>query len=267
MAKSKFKIFIYQLVTRLKWQTFFTTFITAAFLLIDQYSCVFFNSLVDVGKSDFISFLGGISSVVALFCSVSFGFVIYFIQMARSERIATYTELKNKLREFDNYLSTVPDSSDKDICKAAWFELDKLEITDLPQTDYGEEYAAYVEALALGLENKEKREFYLNTSTHMGYIEQLLSRIGIISIQQIISKNFVDTLSKGIVLVSFMISVLFLANLFYLNCTKIYFFAVSLFVSIMTIFIFFEFLLDMYHYLEEELDFIDRSEQTYVLKD
>ena len=182
--------------------------------------------------------------------------------MARSERITAYTELKNKLSEFDNYLSTVPDSSDKEICKAVWFELQKLEMTDLPQTDYGEEYAAYVEALDSGLENDGTREFYLTTTTHMGYIEQLLSRIGIISIRQVISRVFVDTLSKGIVLVSFMILILFLANIFYTSYTKTYFFATSLFVSIMTVFIFFEFLLDMYRYLEEELDFINKDEQT-----
>ena len=43
--------------------------------------------LATVDKSTYITFVSGLATVVALFCSVSFGFILYFMQSNRAERL------------------------------------------------------------------------------------------------------------------------------------------------------------------------------------
>ena len=89
--------------------------------------------------------LSALATIVALFCSVSFGFVLFFMQSNRSERLSTYAKL-NRDCSSSTLASFPPGKQRQRIAMAMVFELEKLDISDLPQTDYGDEYKAYAEA-------------------------------------------------------------------------------------------------------------------------
>jgi len=217
------------------------------------------SHFADLDRSTYITFMSGLATIVALFCSVSFGFVLFFMQSNRSERLSTYSELKSRLFAFHTWLLSLSKSKDTEICKAMVFELEKLDITDLPQTDYGEEYNAYIEALDVSLEDPERRQFYVNSFFYSCYIEQLLSRMGIVSIKQMITRFFLDTLSKGLALVAGMIALLFTALVWFRADTKLYFVSIALFFSLMAMLLFMEFSYEMYRHANEELDFVGKS--------
>ncbi|MNR21966.1 hypothetical protein D3C85_1388980 [compost metagenome] len=140
------------------------------------------------------------------------------------------------------------------------YELSMLDLSDLPQTDYGIEYQKYTEALKISLDDLEKRDFYLSSIIYTGYIEQLLSRIGIISIKQICIKLFIDTLSKGLALIGGMVFLLFLALILFGPNSKMAFISASLFFAFMASLLFIEFSYDIYRHQKEELDFIEYGE-------
>lgn len=216
--------------------------------------------LAGIDKATYITFVSGLATVVALFCSVSFGFILYFLQSNRAERLTTYAELKNRLFAFQTWLLSLPESEERDLCMAMVFELEKLDLSDLPQTDYGKEYKAYTDALDIGLETSGKREFYLTSVLYSGYVEQLLSRIGIVSIKQVITESFLDTLAKRLWLVVLMIALLFAALIWLDPTTAHIFVSLSLLVSLLAILLFAEFGRDLYRHANEELDFIERAE-------
>jgi len=131
-------------------------------------------------------------------------------------------------------------------------------MSDLPQTDYGDEYRAYTAALDTGLDsdNVERRIFFLTSVTHFSYIEQLLNRIAIISIRQFCSKAFIDTLAKGIALVSIAVLILVTSTLWYGNTTKHWLVLAASFVGIGAALLLIEVLVDLRRNYKEELDFI-----------
>ena len=217
------------------------------------------SHLADLDRSTYITFMSGLATIVALFCSVSFGFVLFFMQSNKSERLSTFAELKSRLLAFHNWLLYLPKNKDTEICMAMVFELEKLDMADLPQTDYGEEYNVYTEALDIGLADPDRRQFYLTSIMYSVYIEQLLSRIGIVSIKQIITELFLDTLSKGFALVAGMVALLFIALVWFRADTKLYFVSVTLFFSLMAMLLFMEFAYEMYRHANEELDFVEKG--------
>ncbi|MGA7564328.1 MAG: hypothetical protein WBW55_14100 [Desulfobaccales bacterium] len=226
------------------------------------------SHLADLDRSTYITFMSGLATIVALFCSVSFGFVLFFMQSNRSERLSTYAELKSRLLAFHIWLLSLPESKDKEICMAMVFELEKLDISDLPQTDYGDEYKAYAEALDVGLEDPDRLQFYQTSILYSVYIEQLLSRIGVISIKQIITKLFLNTLSKGFAIVTGIIALLFTALVWFRSDTKVYFISLTFFFSLMVMLLFMEFAYWMYREVNEELDFVEKStDGRYSVKD
>jgi hypothetical protein len=253
--------------SRLRWQLMVSVALSGLFGLWLYLCGIGQSHFADLDRSTYITFMSGLTTIVALFCSVSFGFVLFFMQSNRSERLSTYAELKSRLLAFNTWLISLPKTEDTEICKAMVFELEKLDITDLPQTDYGAPYKAYIEALDAGLEDPDRRQFYLNSILYSGYIEQLLSRIGIVSIKQIITKFFLDTLSKGFALVAGMIALLFISLVWFRADTKPYFVSVTLFFSLMAMLLFMEFVYVMYRYANEELDFIEKSKDGYSFKE
>ncbi len=245
--------------SRLRWQLLLSVALSGLFGLWLFLCGIGQSHLADLDRSTYITFMSGLATIVALFCSVSFGFVLSFMQSNRSERLSTYAELKSRLLAFHTWLLSLPESEDTEICMAMVFELERLDISDLPQTDYGAGYKAYTEALDVATEDPNRRRFYLTSVLYSAYIEQLLSRIGVISIKQIITKVFLDTLSKGFAIVAGMVALLFTALVWFRANTKFYFISVTLFFSLMAILLFIEFAYEIYRHASEELDFIEKK--------
>ena len=137
------------------------------------------------------------------------------------------------------------------------FELSKHDLSDLPRTDYGDEYNAYLSALEIGLQDAGSRQFYLISTLYTGYIEQLLSRIGVVSIRQILTEIFVDTLMKGVALVGGLIATLVVALVSFDERTRSLLVLSAIFFAFMAILLFVEFAIAVYRRQREELDFVD----------
>jgi hypothetical protein len=151
---------------------------------------------------------------------------------------------------------------DRELCLSLVYELDKLDMSDLPQTDRGDEFRAYAAALdeALDEEGGQRRRFYQVSVRHFGYIETLLNRIGMISIRQIITKIFIDTVAKGFSLVAVAVFVLIGAAGWYAGGTQLAFVIVGAILGIGAAQLLLEFFVDVTRMYNEELDFIEDGE-------
>lgn len=249
-------------VSRFYWQLMISLIVASISFLWVMLCDTGQASLAKLEISTYISVITGLASIVALFCSVSFGFVLFQIQSAKSERLEAYSELKARLHSFYTWLRSLEDSPDKDVCMAMVFELEKLDLVDIPRTNYGQEYSEYIKAMDEGLNDPERREFYITTILYSGYIEQLLSRLGVISIRQVIIKCFLDTLSKGFGLVGGLVLLLFVSLVSFDSSLKAYIFSSSVFFCSATLLLFLEFSYDVYRQYQEEIDFVDSEAES-----
>jgi hypothetical protein len=217
--------------------------------------------IASLDRSTFVTSLGAVTSILALFCSISIAFILFFSQANKAERVTAYDAFKARLLETQQWLLRQPYSQEREICLSLVFALDKLDITDLPQTDLGDEYRQYTAALDTGLndETEERRVFFLTSVMYFGYVEHLLRRIGLISIRQIITRNFIDTLAKGVGVICIAVATLLAATVWYGEATKQWLVLVSTFCGVASMFLFYEFCLGIYRYHNEELDFIEQS--------
>jgi hypothetical protein len=214
--------------------------------------------ITSLDRATFIGALSAVATLVALFCSLSIAWILFVSQQAKAERLTTYDLFRSNLLEVKNWLHSLPTSDDREICLSLAYELDKLELSDLPQTDLGPEYEVYCKALDKGLksEDPEQREFYFQTTTYFTYIESLLNRIGIISIRQIIAKVFIDTLAKGVSLVALSVVVLAISFLWFSEAVKPALVMSATFIAFGAALLLLEVWVDLRRHYDDELDFI-----------
>jgi len=253
--------FLYRVSTQLKYQLPIAALGVAAIA-----ACVFQPQLsgVDLSsldRSTLITSIAAIASIIALFCSLSIAWILFISQQNKSERVTAYDLLKERLLEAQKWLFSQPNSEERELCLALVFELDKLDMSDIPQTDRGDEYREYANTLESGLDSKndEQKLFYLTSIIYFGYIEHLLNRIGLISIRQVISRAFIETLAKGIFLVCFAVLILVTSTFWYGDATKPWLVLTTSFTGIGALLLLFEVWVDMRRNYEEELDFIESS--------
>ncbi len=245
-------------LTQLKFQLPLCVLVTA---LVGVWIWIAPSTVVDLtslDRSTFITSLAAISSILALFCSISIAFVLFVSQAYRSERITAYDAFKFRLLETQRWLLAQPDSKDRNTCLSAVFELDKFDITDLPTRNRGNEYRHYTAALKSGLDMPERVSLLQTSVIYFGYIEQLLNRIGLLAIRQIIARHFIDTLTKGVGIICIDVADLLTATIVYDSITKNLLVIISTFCGVASILLFYEFCVNIYRYYNEELDFIEK---------
>lgn len=205
--------------------------------------------------------LSTITSVLALLCSISIAFVLFVSQANRTERVAAYDAFKVRLLETQQWLLTKEKSKDRETCLSLVFELDKLDITDLPTTDRGNEYRHYTAALKSGLNDNRagRRPLLLESVAYFGYLDHLLDRIGVVAIGQIISRGFIHTLAKGAGVTCLGIIGLLAATLCYGNTTRLVVVLLIIFCGVASILLLYEICATLYRYDDEQLDFIEQE--------
>ncbi len=215
--------------------------------------------LSSLDRSTFITALSAVATVIALFCSLSIAWILFVSQQAKGERVAAYDLLKSRLLEAQRWLLTQDDSPERDVCLSLVFELDKLDMSDLPQTDRGPEYATYCKALDEGMDSVDGkcREFFLVSIIHFGYIENLLNRIGLVSIKQVVSKVFIDTLAKGFWLVGLAVVTLVASMLWYSETVKPTLVIAAGIISVASVMLLLEVWIDIRRNYDDDLDFIE----------
>lgn len=250
---------LYRICTKLKFQGPFAIAVTVLLAVATSHSQLSGVDLTSLDRSTFITYLSAVASILALFCSLSVAWILFIAQQNKSERIATYDLLKARLSQAQQWLLEQPNSEDRELCLSLVYELDKHDMSDLPQTDLGVEYRAYATALddAFGGEDSDRYRFYSISAHHFSYIEQLLNRIGLVSIRQIITRFFLDTLAKGIALVVLALLTLIAASMWYSEAIKPWFVLSAALVAIGSAILLIEVAVDIRRHYNEELDFIE----------
>ncbi|WP_207866952.1 hypothetical protein [Pseudomonas sp. 58(2021)] len=232
--------------------------LTGAVIYFNEWSKVDLSTL---DRSTFITALSAIATLIALFCSLSIAWILFISQQAKGERLTTYDLFKSRLLEVRQWLVNLPESPSRNTCLALAYELDMLELSDLPLVERGKEYLDFCEEIEDGLNssNIERRNFFMNAVTHFAYIDSLLNRIGIISIRQVLMRLFIETLAKGVVLVGFSVLILIASLLWYNPLLKIVFVIASSFIAVGASLLLFEVWVDLRRHYDDELDFVGSS--------
>lgn len=250
-------------LTRLPLQVTICTTISALTGIVIYFNEWSHVDLLSLDRSTFITALSAIATLIALFCSLSIAWILFISQQAKGERLAAYDLMKSKLSEVRQWLLNQPESAGRETCLALAFELDMLELSDLPSIGLEKEqvHVDYCEALAKGLESSdvEERNFFLVSTTHFVYIESLLNRIGIISIRQILARLFIDTLAKGVTLVGLSVLILIASLLWFTPFLKNIFVIASSFIAVGSSLLLLEVWVDLRRHYDDELDFIASS--------
>lgn len=253
---------LYRVSTQLKYQVpiaLACVAVLAACIWMHGFSKV---DLISLDRSTFITATSTVASLIALFCSLSIAWILFVSQQNKAERVTTYDLLKQQLLGVQQWLLGQPISDDRELCLALAFELGKHDISELPQVDWGNEYRRYCDALdsAFDGDDDSRRVFFLTSIAYFGYIEHLLSRIGLISIRQVIARLFIETLAKGISLVGLAVFILVISIFWYGNEIKPWLVLATSFTAISALLLLVEVWVDLKRFYESEIDFTEKSD-------
>ena len=242
--------------TRLQWQLPISIYIAIAVFLAIKYGEHAGEIVIAIEKSDYLSFTGGLATILALFCSVSFGYLLHHIENAKSERQNTLNLLFTELAAFKEFVYRTEESEFNLVCEKFVLAYEQLDSSDFPLLQYLSEHEEFGDCL--NDDTYRNCRIIRQASSYVLKIESINERINFIAIKQIISKLALNTLGKGVVLVALLVSVYLLSLLTYTQTNQIAFVSIHIFSVLMTTMVFAEFVLSMSRFMDEELEFVDR---------
>lgn len=156
--------------------------------------------------------LTSIASILALITSITFAFVMSNMNNSNNRVETLLIEFKNFLFKIDDFLEPLPSSiSVVEEARIISYKLKQIQNDDIPLNDWDERLEPLILALNKTEEFKDDPNLGSKILEYLGYVEYLLSEIGVLRIRQIITGIFIKTLFKGFALLSLMIiSILFL---------------------------------------------------------
>ncbi|EIJ2226083.1 hypothetical protein LIA61_004637 [Vibrio parahaemolyticus] len=247
---------ILHMCTQIKWQLPLAMYSAVSFYLYIKSNGV----VVDLSKGDLLSYTAGMATILALFCSVSFGFVLHHIQNSKSERLDALNHLSNEINRLKDSVYQESESSITFECERLIAAYEEIESFDYPLIEYPDEHIAFGNALSVELVSDSR--FLRKATSCILNIENINTRLQVIAVKQITSRIALYTLTKGVFLVSMLICLYFAAlvgfNADYIST----FISLQLFCTIMTVFVFVEFTKDMRRFMDDELEFVDFGQQT-----
>lgn len=247
---------LYAFATHVRWQLSFSIYLSVLTYLVLKHKVELYGgSFIDFSKSDALSFTAGIMTVLALFCSVCFAFILHHMQNGKSERLTLISQLMAEICSLRDYLfsNEMPDSNG--ICKRLALEFISKDPQDFPYMTKSEVHENFHELLKK-LDDKSYSN-YLKITTYIGNIEKYNSALFLAAIKQITSQTILSTLAKGLILVCLMLALYVSLFLFNFNGYSVELAGFAIFVGIMTVQVFIEFTIDVWRFLKEDLDFVD----------
>jgi hypothetical protein len=254
-------IFFY--VSRLKWQVVITLILTGAVGACMYCPVLSGINIEELDRATFVAALTAVATIIALFCSLSIAWILFASQQYRTERLAAYDTMKACLRETQHWLLDQKQTPERLTCLQLALAIDKFDLDDLPQVGLHDtpEYTDYARVLS-GLDDVKDqtlRDFLLMSSVHFGYVEHLLNRIGVSAIGQIIAKNFIDALKKGIGIVIIAVLVLIASMGWYNAVTKPWFILATCFCGVFTCLLLVEIWFTLLRHYDDELVFVEED--------
>lgn len=182
-------------MARGRWQLFVAVGLSAAYLF-----AILPGHLVSPPPDykQFTYALASIGAILALSGSVSFAFVIFQINQANSRKHDLFQKFKVALFDFDRFLKDY-DSSYPLIAESQAFswELKFLRMQEFPLMDWDERLSDLKPHLERERGNYDgDRNLERKILGYVGYLEELVSEIGMMCIRQIIVGVYVGTVKK-----------------------------------------------------------------------
>ena len=213
-----------------------------------------------IDRPTFIAVIGSITTLLALFCTLSLSWILFSYQQIKNQRVAAYDMLKQCVVDAVDWLHASEHTYHRDICLSLLWEIDKIQLADVPCFNSFPEYEDYCAALAYALDSddREARHLFQRSSFYFARIEELMSRFGITAIQLIRLKWFIDALAKGFLIVSGCVLVLLCSLVYFADDAKPLYVLLASFLSAGTILVLLEVWVDLMREYEEELTFVQK---------
>jgi hypothetical protein len=213
-----------------------------------------------IDRPTFIAVIGSITTLLALFCTLSLSWILFSYQQIKNQRVAAYDMLKECVIDAVDWLHASEHTYYRDICLSLLWEIDKIQLTDVPCFNSFPEYEDYCTALAYALDSddREARHFFQRSSFYFARVEELMSRFGITAIQLIRLKWFIDALAKGFLIVSGCVLVLLCSLVYFADDVKPLYILIASFLTAGTMLVLLEVWVDLMREYEEELTFVQK---------
>lgn len=213
-----------------------------------------------IDRPIFIAVIGSIATLLALFCTLSLSWILFSYQQIKNQRVAAYDMLKQCVIDAVDWFHASEHTHYRDICLSLLWEIDKIQLTDVPCFDSFPECEEYCAALAFSMDSddREARHFFQRSSFYFARAEELMSRFGTTAIRLIRLKWFIDALAKGFLIVSGSVLVLLCSLVYFADDTKLPYILIASFLSAGTILVLLEVWVDLMREYEEELTFVQK---------
>ncbi len=206
--------------------------------------------------------LGSIGSILALATSVSFAFVVFFVNQTNSRKHDLFYKFKTSLFDFDRFLKDYP-SSERLVSEAqalSW-SLKFVKLSKFPLGDWEDRLAELLPHIDKDCDYEEDPNLKNKILGYLGYMEEIVSEIGIMCIRQVIAGIYIKIVIKAFILIGLLLLVLVIS---YLNLGSIQ----NVISSVMPVFfatfaclIFLELGWYLYREGNELLDFVHQDNQ------
>lgn len=225
------------------------SFLACIFIYVIAFFSKYKINIFFTEQSEFTMYIGILSSILALVSTISFGFLLYFIQNTSSDRSRVFSNLKSFIHDFDKYINSIPEQNILILESRKVAEvLVKLRLTDIPEFNrsWGDNLKEVTRILNEGPNYySEKVLFYLQE------IETYLNELGIIYVRQVVSELFMRTVIKCFVTLSAMIILLVISLVNYNDLSKYVFFSFGLFFGFLCSLFFIEISIHVFRHTKE----------------
>jgi len=160
--------------------------------------------------------LVAIGAIMALVVSVSFAYVAFFLNQSNNRKHDLYFRFKLGLFEFDKFLKDYS-TSDRLISEseALSWDLKFLKLDDFPLLNWSQRIDAVTPHLTKPDDNSAAlRDGKIDPNAvnrilgHLGYLEDVVSEIGMMCIRQIIAGRHIHLVAKALVLLALLLGTL-----------------------------------------------------------
>ncbi|MBD2232236.1 hypothetical protein [Phormidium tenue] len=191
-------------LSRTVWQLFISLSLFLAALAYEFFGSQQADISIDIKSTNFT--LGVIGSILALATSISFSFMVFSISQANNRKHDLFYRFKSMLFEFDSFLKDYPATERKvSEAQALSWQLKFIKLSEFPLFDWGDT----IKDLTTYLTEAEDYEEDLNLDNkilgYLGFLEETVSEIGLICINQITSQIYVDIVIKILALITLLI--------------------------------------------------------------
>ncbi|PSN18161.1 hypothetical protein C7271_13980 [filamentous cyanobacterium CCP5] len=164
------------------------------------------NTVLNVDIRSTTPALGTIGSILALTTSVSFAFMIFAITRVSNRKHDLFYRLKSFLFDFDNFLEKT--SNQKHVSNKAQelsWELKFLTISDFPIMNWNDKTRDLLNLLESEEDPLEDPNFNNKVLGYLGFIENLISEIGVACISQIVALKHFEVVYKVLALIGLLL--------------------------------------------------------------